>query len=95
LRITVGERNNITQAEKLIENWQEEDTKLIGNKGYDAHKLIEKIGKNKVVIPSKKNRKIQRNYDKHLSKERHLFECFFSQIIVIFIENATFYERRV
>jgi len=41
-------------------------------KGYDAHKLIEKIGESKAVIPSKKNTKIQRNYDKHLYKERHL-----------------------
>jgi hypothetical protein len=39
LRITGGERNDITQAEELIENWQEEDTKVIGDKGYDAQWL--------------------------------------------------------
>jgi len=59
LRITGGERKEITQAEKLIENWQEEPTKVIADKRYDAHKLIEKIGENKAIIPSKKNRKIQ------------------------------------
>jgi len=69
LRITGEARNEITQGEELIENWQEEDTKVIGDKGYDAHKLLEKIGENKAVIPSKKNRRIQGNYDKHLSKE--------------------------
>jgi len=80
LRITGGERNDITQAEELIENWQEEDTKVIGDKGYDANKLIEKIGESKAVIPSKRNRKKQRNYDKHLYKERHLIECFFHKL---------------
>jgi len=54
LRIKGGERNDITQGEKLIENWQEENIKVIGNKGYDANKLIEKIGESKAVIPSKK-----------------------------------------
>jgi len=50
LRITGGERNEITQAEELIENWQEEDTKVIGDKGYDAYKLIEKIGESKAHL---------------------------------------------
>ena len=62
MRITRGERSEITQGEELIEKWQEEDTKVIGDKGYDAHKLLEKVGENKAAIPSKKNRKIQGNY---------------------------------
>ena len=78
MRITGGERNEITQAEELIENWQEEDTKVIGDKGYDAHKLIEKIGESKSVIPSKRNRTTQRHDGKHLSKERYLIEFFFT-----------------
>ncbi|APB34473.1 ISSoc13, transposase orfB [Gloeomargarita lithophora Alchichica-D10] len=80
LKVTGGERNDITQGEELIENWQEEDTKVIGDKGYDANKLIEKIGEDHAVIPSKKNRKTQRHYDKHLYKERHLIECFFHKL---------------
>lgn len=32
------------------------------------------------VIPPKRNRKIQRDYDKHIYKERHLVECFFNKI---------------
>jgi transposase len=44
------------------------------------YKLIEKIGESKAVIPSKRNRKKQRNYDKHLYKERHLIECFFHKL---------------
>ena len=32
------------------------------------------------VIPPKKNRKTQREYDLHVYKERHLIECFFGKI---------------
>lgn len=31
------------------------------------------------IIPPKKNRKEQREYDKHIYKERHLVEYFFSK----------------
>jgi transposase len=53
---------------------------VIGDKGYDFNKLIEKIGKTKAVIPSKKNRKRKRDYDRHLYKERHLIECLFQKL---------------
>lgn len=80
LRITGGEKSDITQGEELIEGWQRKDTKVIGDKGYDADKLIEKIGEAQAVIPPKRNRKTQRHYDKHLYKERHLIECFFHKL---------------
>ena len=32
------------------------------------------------VIPPKANRTVQRSYDAHLYKERHLIECFFGKI---------------
>jgi hypothetical protein len=65
LRITGGEKNDMTQGEEWIESWQKEDTKVIGDKGYDANELIEKIGEAQAVIPPKRNRKTQRYYDKH------------------------------
>ncbi|MGY3020989.1 transposase [Thermostichus sp. OS-CIW-17] len=80
LRITGGEKSDITQGEELIEGWQRKDTKVIGDKGYDADKLIEKIGEAQAVIPPKRNRKTQRHYDKHLYKDRHLIECFFHKL---------------
>jgi transposase len=79
-RITGGERHDITTAEELINSWQEEDTKVIGDKGYDSNRLIEKIGKTQAVIPSKKNRNRKRDYHRHLYKERHLIECFFQKL---------------
>ena len=80
LRITGGEKNDMTQGEEWIESWQKEDTKVIGDKGYDANELIEKIGEAQAVIPPKRNRKTQRYYDKHLDKERHLIACFFHKL---------------
>jgi transposase len=32
------------------------------------------------VIPPKANRKLPRNYDRHLYKERHLIENFFAKL---------------
>lgn len=54
----------------------------IADKGYDADALIEKLGKQgcEAAIPPKRNRKIQRDYDKHLYKERNLIERFFNKL---------------
>ncbi|MDQ4120134.1 MAG: IS5 family transposase [Acidobacteriota bacterium] len=70
-----GERNDITEAESLIENLFPDY--VIADKAYDTNKFILLLKKTetKVVIPSKANRKQQRSIDEHLYKERHLIEC--------------------
>jgi transposase len=52
---------------------------LLADKGYDSNEIIEKAISQKmnVVIPPKKNRKEQRDYDKYLYKLRHLVENAF------------------
>lgn len=56
---------------------------LLADKGYDAdERVIERLqqqGKT-TVIPSKRNRKQPREYDKQLYKARHLIENFFAQL---------------
>ena len=78
--LTPGQRNEITQAEELLQNVR--NTMVIADKGYDSNTLILNLEKQKcvTVIPPKKNRKVQREYDKHIYKERHLIECFFGKI---------------
>lgn len=73
--LTGGERNDITQAQALIENLSPEY--VIADKGYDSNKfvLLLQQRQSQVVIPSKINRKIQRLIDTNLYKERHLIEC--------------------
>ena len=73
--LTGGQRNDITQAEALIENLFSDY--VIADKGYDSDKfvLLVKKARSEAVIPSRINRKIQRTIDEHLYKERHLIEC--------------------
>lgn len=72
--LTSGQRNDITQAEGLIENFAADY--VIADKGYDAEPFILKLKERKAeaVIPSRRNHKVQRVIDTHLYKERHLIE---------------------
>ena len=52
---------------------------LLADRGYDSDEIIEKaVGLDmQPVIPSKKNRKVQRAYDKESYRVRHLVENAF------------------
>ncbi len=78
--LTAGQRNEITQADSLLIGGT--NSVIIADKGYDANSLVETIKEREsiAIIPPKKNRKVQREYDKHIYKERHLIECFFGKI---------------
>ena len=78
--LTAGQRNDITQADALVEKLF--DCGLLADKGYDADKLREKLKQQRctTVIPSRGNRKIPYEYDKNLYEERYKVECFFSKI---------------
>jgi transposase len=67
---------------------------FLADRAYDADRLIhlaESQG-SKIVIPPKSNRINQREYDRHIYKERHLVECFFSKLKV-FRRVSTRYEK--
>lgn len=57
---------------------------LLADKGYDTNEILEyaKAHGNTAVIPPKKNRSVQREYEKELYKQR------------LFIENAFLYLKR-
>ncbi|MHC0449114.1 MAG: IS5 family transposase [Candidatus Lariskella arthropodorum] len=78
--LTAGQRNDITHAASLTQGLK--DAILIADKGYDSNAFIDFIAdKNSTaVIPPRKNRKVQREYDIHLYKERNLIEGFFGKI---------------
>ena len=78
--LTGGERNDITQSDKLIAGLDGEY--VIADKGYDSNKfveLIEAMGM-EAVIPPRSNRKSPRSYDDELYKERNLVERAFGKI---------------
>jgi transposase len=79
-RLTGGQRHDITQADDLIEDFDFEC--VIADRSYDSEEFLQKIAEKEAVavIPPRRNRKDQRDYDSHLYKERHLIECFFNKI---------------
>lgn len=79
-RLTGGQRHDITQAENLITGYNFE--RVIADRSYDAEDFLLLIAEleAEAVIPPRRNRKVSREYDKHLYKERHLVECFIGKI---------------
>lgn len=92
LILTGGANHDITQSQQLIEGFIFEA--LIADKGYDKKAFAnecEAMGA-EVVIPSRKNAKEPRTYDKELYKERNVIERFFS-LLKQFRRVATRYEK--
>jgi putative transposase len=77
---TPGQRPDIAFAHDLVEDIEAEA--LLADKVYDANHLIEKMEKRgtQLVIPPKRDRKIQRAYDTELYKERNHIERFFNKL---------------
>ena len=75
--ITEGTRADCKEAIHLIEGIDAQN--LLADRGYDTSEIVAfalSAGIN-VVIPPKKNRKEQREYDRYLYKIRHLVENAF------------------
>lgn len=75
-----GQRNDIAFAHDLIDGIDADAA--IADKGYDADHLADRIENRgtEVVIPPKRNRKVQRPYDRDLYKERNRIERFFNRL---------------
>jgi transposase len=78
--ITAGTTADCTQAEALIKEIS--PTYLLADRGYDTNSIIESSTNagSIPVIPPKKNRITQRNYDRHLYRIRHLIENAFLKL---------------
>ncbi|CAF0761323.1 unnamed protein product [Didymodactylos carnosus] len=75
--VTEGSRNDCTQACELTQNIDAQH--IIADKAYDTNIIVESAQRAHIipVIPSKRNRKIQREIDKDLYKLRHIIENTF------------------
>lgn len=78
--LTGGNMADIEQAQPLLNGLHAEY--VLGDKGYDADALIQRLRAQgtEPVIPPRSNRKEQREYDRHLYKDRNLIERFFNRI---------------
>ena len=75
--VTEGTTADCTQAIALIDGFTARN--LLADRGYEADSILEQAKRQGMipVIPPKKNRKEQRDYDKELYKARHLVENAF------------------
>jgi transposase len=80
IRLTAGQRHDITQAPDLTDDLDYEH--LIADRSYDANKFLARIAAQHAVpvIPPRANRRVQRAYDHELYRERHIIECFINKI---------------
>ena len=78
--ITKGTTADCSKGIELIENFDAQH--LLADRGYDTDKIVEfaKQSGMKPEIPPKKNRKEQREFDRHLYKIRHLVENAFNEL---------------
>ena len=77
ISITEGPKADCTQAGNLIQGISADY--LLADRGYDSDEIIQRATDQDIisVIPPRKNRKVLREYDKHLYKLRHLVENAF------------------
>ena len=75
--ITAGQKADCKSAIHLLQNFKYDYALM--DRAYDSDEIIHHIEKHGAVavIPSKKNRKQQRDYDTVIYKERHAIECSF------------------
>ena len=92
LSLTAGQVHDIKEAGKLLAPVEPEA--LPGDKGYDADCLVSSLTARtiKAVIPPKSNRKLKRDCDFALYRERNIVERFFC-IIKHFRGIAARYEK--
>lgn len=79
--LTPGQAHDLEGADALLEHL--EAGALLADKAYDAdERVLDKLRAHNIlpVIPPKSNRKIQRDYDTELYKDRHLIENFFAKL---------------
>ena len=78
--MTGGERHDITQAESLLARFHLGS--VIADRAYDRDALRQQlqVSQVEVVIPSRRNRKQQQDYDHLRYKERNVVERFINRI---------------
>lgn len=78
--VTPGQSSDIAQAKYLLNGVS--NAHVLADKAYGSGEVRAQIKSQncKDVIPSKINSIEPVEYDKHIYKERHLIECFFSKI---------------
>jgi transposase len=93
LTLTAANESDIAQAEALLADHA--PAVVIADRGYDKKALVERIESRgaEAVIPTQKNRAVQREVDEHLYAERNVCERFWSKVKQ-YRRVATRYEKK-
>ena len=93
--VTDGPRADCKEAIPLIKDLSCKI--LLADRGYDSDEIIECAKNSGIhpVIPPKKNRKVQRDYNEALYKKRHLVENAFLRLKRSWRGIATRYVKRL
>ena len=75
-----GQEHDIRRAKDLIEGF--EPDYVLADRAYDADHFLDSILEAKAtpIIPPKRNRRHQREYDREIYKERNRVERFFNKL---------------
>jgi transposase len=90
--LTGGQEADVSYAGSLMQG--QEAGSFIADKAYDSEAVVEAAKRQgaAAVIPSRKNRKVPRDYDKQLYKERKKVEWFIN-LLKQYRRVATRYEK--
>lgn len=91
--LTPGQAADVTQADALLDGTSPEV--VIADKGYDKQALVDDIEARgaEAVIPTQKNRKVQREIDRDRYEDRNLVERFWGKAKQ-YRRVATRYEKK-
>ena len=80
LVLTPGQAADVTQAEALLEGAP--FAVVIADRGYDSQAVVDAVEAKggEAVIPTRKNRKVQRDIDRERYKDRNLAERFWARV---------------
>jgi transposase len=80
--LSAGNVSDCVVGYELLQSQDILGKNVLADRGYDTDKIIELLKEKQAnsVIPSKKNRTVQRTTDWWLFKERHLVECLFNKL---------------
>lgn len=95
-QISAGNTNDCVVGYEMLQQENVVGKNVIADRGYDTDQILEYLTalQANAVIPSRKHRKVQRNTDWYLFKERHLVECFFNKL-KHYRRLATRYDKKV
>lgn len=81
-KLTGDQCHDSVTGYKMLKQMDLTKKQVLADRAYDTNQILHLLEQRSAtpVIPSKKNRRKPRKWDKEIYKERHLIECFFNKV---------------